>query len=162
MLLIARGGTDEAAAILNYQRGNLGAKIGDTCLIELLPLPSPQTSVWNYGRWSALPWLRSRAEYVSFCRQRRARELAEKVRLYHPKLVICYGTTLAPNDSLLPTWSHLASGNFQQAVLGRKVLLERHSGHTAFFVTKHPAAPELRSRTAEYFREIGGIIRSKL
>src|SRR5947208_891956 len=47
MLLLARGGEDGEGAILEYQRALWGTHAGETCLAELLPLPSPSVSDWN-------------------------------------------------------------------------------------------------------------------
>ena len=60
LLLLARGRCDDDNAVLDYQRTQLGLSTGETCLAELLPLPSPSTATWNYGRWFDLPRLRSR------------------------------------------------------------------------------------------------------
>jgi hypothetical protein len=44
MLLRGRGVEDTKAALLDYQQ-KLGASTGETCVIELLPLPSPRTGM---------------------------------------------------------------------------------------------------------------------
>jgi hypothetical protein len=54
MLLAARGLPGTKAAILNYQGQQLGSRGGETCLAELLPLPSPKIKEWYYPKWSKL------------------------------------------------------------------------------------------------------------
>jgi hypothetical protein len=149
-LLLARGECADNNAILDYQRTRLGSFSGDTCLAELLPLPSPDTATWNYNRWSDLPCLNSRQSYHAGLLRARADRLNERCALHRPPVVIFYGLEMADGTKLLPTWTRIAGGWFDQAIEGKKTLLWRPSEHTAFFVTRHPA-----SESHEYFKEIG-------
>jgi hypothetical protein len=162
MLLVAWGDPDWGDAVLGYQRQRLGAADGETCLVELLPLPSPSTQVWNYGQWSRLPWLSHRAGYMAAIRNRRVDALRQRVGAYKPKALVFYGTTLAGGVSVLPSWSYIAGGRFEQAVAGSRTFLERHDGQTAFFVSKHPADPGIRSFRNDYFRGIGKVLSERL
>ena len=65
MLLLARGQRDDDKAIVDYQSTQLGSSTGDTCLAELLPLPSPDTATWNYGQSSDLDRVSSRQSYLT-------------------------------------------------------------------------------------------------
>ena len=65
MLLLARGQRDDDKAIVDYQSMQLGSSTGDTCLAELLPLPSPDTATWNYGQSSDLDRVSSRQSYLT-------------------------------------------------------------------------------------------------
>jgi hypothetical protein len=40
---------------------------GDTCLLNLMPLPSPNIDMWNYNQWSDLPHLQNASRH---CKQR--------------------------------------------------------------------------------------------
>jgi hypothetical protein len=92
---------------------------------------------------------------------KRVRALKAKLRGHNPHIVVLYGTTLTANISLLPIWSRIAGGDFHQAAVGRKLFLERTCDRTSCFVTKHPAANELRPSADTYFREVGDILKAK-
>jgi len=48
-----------------FQRNVLGREASGTCLMELMPLPSPGLSTWSYDVWSDIDYLRSRNLYMS-------------------------------------------------------------------------------------------------
>jgi len=95
LLLLARGECDDNNAILDYQSTQLGSSSGDTCLAELLPLPSPDTATWNYNRWSDLPCLSSRQSYHADMLGLRADALKKRGAFYRPSVVILYGLEMA-------------------------------------------------------------------
>jgi len=154
MLLLAKGKLDTDEAIFDYQRNHLGAADGEACIVELLPLPSPTTGDWNYAEWSSLPWLRSRNHYVQAIRAGRENELRLQISEHEPKAVIFYGLELPGRLSLLPGWSSIAGGRFDQAIRDEQILLWRRNVNTSFFVTRHPSA-----ESNEYFCKIGRFLR---
>lgn len=156
MLLIARSQNISARAILDYQRTQWGTLAGNTCLAELLPLPSPSTGDWNYGQWSGLSWLRSRDDYLARVRAGRENELRLRIMTHQPRVVIFYGLELPTDVSLLPSWSSIASGRFVQAFEDKEILLMRETANTTFYVTRHP-----RAESDDYFHEIGLFLRRK-
>jgi hypothetical protein len=156
LLLLARGECDDDKAIVDYQSTQLGSSTGDTCLAELLPLPSPDTTTWNYGRWSDLVRLRSRQFYLANMIGPRADVLKGRCASNQPLVVIFYGLELPDGTSLLPFWSQIACGWFDQAIERKKILLSRHNKNTLFFVTRHPV-----SESQDYFGEIGAFLRVK-
>ena len=147
MLLLARGESDTDEAILNYQRNVLGRADGETCLAELLPLPSPSIKEWRYRNWSKFHWLESREKYYAHLLVTRAAELARKIKSKPPSVVIFYGS------SFHRTWSCVAGANWTQAIPGQFQTIK-----TAFFVTKHPADPKLGLGRDGYFRQIGNYL----
>jgi hypothetical protein len=153
MLLVARGELDTDEAILDYQRKHLGRIGGETCLAELLPLPSPSIKEWRHSNWSELRWLSSRDYYYAHLLVPRAAELARRFKVMSPSLVIFYGT------SFFRTWSWVAGATWAQAIPGKLVTFT--AGHTTYFVTKHPADPALGNTRNDYFREIGDYLRRK-
>lgn len=153
LLLLSRNERDDKATMLAYQREQLGALAGDTCLAELLPLPSPDTKTWNYRDWSDLPHLISRQKYLTAMLRPRTDALQKKCAAIRPKVVIFYGLELADSTSLLPHWSRIAGGWFDQAIAEEKILLSRRNAHTVFFVTRHPA-----SESHDYFSRIGRFL----
>jgi hypothetical protein len=71
--------------------------------------------------------------------------------MMQPSVVIFYGTTF------LQTWSSIAGGAWTQAIPGKLVTFT--AGQTTFFVTKHPADPQLDGTRNDYFREVGDYLR---
>jgi hypothetical protein len=149
MLLLAQGKADTENMILNYQRGQLGWKNGETCLLELFPLPSPNIGIWNYNQWTTLAWLQTRNNYITEIRARRENELRRQINEHNPKAVIFYGS----DCSFLPSWSSIAGGRFHQGIENEEILLRRKNTNTVFFVTRHPAV-----ESDEYFRKIGTFL----
>jgi hypothetical protein len=151
MLLVARGLTDTDDAILDYQRSQLGRTGGETCVAELLPLPSPSIKTWRYSNWSDLRWLSCRDYYYAHLLVARAGQLAQRIRAALPPIVIFYGT------SFFRTWSAVAGATWKQAIPDKLVTF--NNGNTMFFVTKHPVDPALGNGRNAYFREIGEYLR---
>ncbi len=148
LLLVARGRIDSDQAILDYQRSNWGRADGRECLVELLPLPSPSSTAWNYHRWSDLPWLETRLDYQNYMVLNRAHFLQQKIDLHKPPVVVFYASTWHR------LWGLIARGVWQQAIPGK--LMGLHQTTTSFYVTRHP-----RAESVEYFREIGRYLRRK-
>lgn len=153
MLLAARAVSTTNGAILDYQRGHLGRRNGETCLAELLPLASPSIKEWHYSNWSKLRWLETRERYYAHLLVARAAGLARRIKEHKPEVVIFYGTTF------LNTWSCISGATWAQAI--ERKLLHYTNGHTNFFVTKHPLDPALGSGRDSYFQEIGNYFLEK-
>jgi hypothetical protein len=151
MLLLAQGKPDSENAMLDYQLNRLGAADGETCLLELLPLPSPNTRSWHYGDWSNLELLETREQYQQHMTLPRACFLARQIERHRPATVIFYGSTWHR------VWSAIAGGPWHQAINRKLMGFERDN--ISFFVTKHPADPNLGPGRDEYFQEIGGFFR---
>jgi len=148
MLLLARGLDDTDNALRHYQRTKLGTATGETCLVELLPLPSPGRNDWNYSAWSDLPWLQTRAAYEQKILSHRISLLRERINHHRPRVVIFYG------DGQLKHWQRIiGSGTYQRPIADKLIAHERDG--IAFFVTRHPTHPDLRMTGDNYFQEIG-------
>ena len=78
--------------VLKHQQTQWLAPKGDTCLVNLMPLPSPDTKTWNYadwgGGWSEWPDLYERCTYMDALAPLRARLLHNALRQYIPKCTI--------------------------------------------------------------------------
>lgn len=152
MLLIAQGKADSPAAILNYQLTRLGATDGETCLLELFPLPSPKLAIWNYKDWSELPWLQGREAYEQKIVHHRIGLLRQKIDAGRPRTVIFYG------DGKLKHWRQImGAGTYARPIPDKLIAHVRDD--IAFFVIRHPADPKLGSEQDDYFREIGRYFR---
>jgi hypothetical protein len=138
-------------AVKVYQRDRIGRKGDETCLLELLPFPSPHSSTWHYASWSDIWFLQDRALYQKYCLPQRMCHLHERVHEYQPKLITFCGT------SYIPYWKLIA---------GKDVLFDDQGGFwvgnsrgTIFVIVKHPAA---RGITNAYFEDVGRFIRSAM
>jgi hypothetical protein len=136
--------------VREYQRTVLGRSNGSTCLVELLPLPSPSTGHWLYARHSHLPYLANRATYKRTCLPPRILHLKQRINEHEPKAVIFYGL------SYWEHWQEIAGVNFLPESDG---LYIGHKGASLFIVTKHPAA---KGVTSEYFHQVGKMIAVQL
>jgi len=149
MLLPAQGKSDSPNAILDYQRNWLGSVHGETCLLELFPLPSPTHFTWNYAAWSEIPWLQSRQAYEQHILDQRIQSLRQRIDHYRPRvLVVFYG------DGQLKHWRQImGSGDYLRPIPNKLIAHTRDD--IAFFVTKHPTNPELQFCGDDYFRNMG-------
>ncbi len=149
ILLSAAGQDPSTEQVREYQKTRLGRNAGDDCLLELLPLPSPSTGQWLYGKHSRLPYLANREAYTRFWAERRAGHIRQRVAEHHPKAVVFYSI----NTYYQAWWRQIAAVSFAPTDLDG--LLIGRNEHTVFAITRHPAA---RGVTSTYFHEIGKII----
>lgn len=152
VLLAAEGLPTDTASVKAYQRDHLGRHDGENCLLELLPLPSPSTGVWNYGEWTGLPYLKNRETYRQTYVPWRVDHLQNMVLRHQPKAVVYYGITYRL---------------FYEMVVGQPFneesngFVSARNDNTLYVLVKHPAAWGDGANTA-YFEGIGREIRSKL
>jgi len=137
--------------VRDYQRDNLGRVNGNTCLVELLPLPSPSTGHWLYGKYSQLPFLENRAKYKESLLAKRISHLQKQINQFQPKAVIFYSFTYREY------WQQIAQVDFSPDSNGD--FFVGNSGRQEFLIIKHPATIGLRN---DYFHRAGNYIESKL
>lgn len=135
--------------VRNFQSRELGRANGDTCILELLPLPSPNVRTWLYAS-SKLAYLSDRERYRRHIAPRRIERIREHIRTYHPRAVVFLGL------AYMSFWQQIAGREFIcQDDAGARVL----SAHgTTFVVARHPAS---RGVTNAYFREVGRLVGRK-
>mgnify|MGYP001055394724 CR=1 FL=1 len=151
ILLTAKGQPTDLDALRSYQKNQLGRVGGESCLVELFPLPSPSTGHWLYGDHSALPELRSRKRYRQALAPERIRHLHARILVHRPRAVIFYST----NARYRRWWQQVARADFEQA--GEEPLYRARDGTTQFIICKHPVAFGVSN---EYFQRIGRMVRS--
>jgi len=144
--LTAKGQTCNVETIRDYQMNKLGTKDGENCLLELLPLPSPNIVTWLYGEHSALPYLVDRETYQRYIMSSRIAHLQERMRHHQPKAVIFYGLKYLAN------WEKISGVKFQEKSEG---IAFQSNEQTLFIVVKHPVS---RGVTNEYFQQTGKLI----
>ena len=149
IILASKGLPSTREQIRTYQRNIIGRKNSESCLLELLPLPSPNTSTWHYNQWSTLSYLKDRKAYREYCIPRRIDHIQTQIKIHLPKVVVFFST------SYTPYWQQIAGKavSFQDKEgfsLGK-------SASTTFVICKHPAA---RGIPNAYFEKIGLYLRN--
>src|SRR5690606_20291757 len=76
--------------VKTYQREMFGSPGGNTCLLELLPLPSPSIGKWIYSDFAAVEGLQSRETYRNHYAALRALHLKRKIAEHRPLAVVFY------------------------------------------------------------------------
>ena len=149
ILLSAEGRSTDREAVRTYQRLKLGRREGCNCLLELLPLPSPSTGNWLYGRHSRLPSLASREVYIQAWSHFRARHIQQRIAEYQPPVVVFY--SVSPH--YLYWWKYIAGVPFAATSLDGCQI--GSNGSTVFAIVKHPAAHGVSSA---YWATAGQLI----
>ena len=151
MLLLAQGKATTPNAILDYQRNLLGKFGGETCLVELFPLPAPSLQDWLYAPWSRLPWLESRIAYEKEVLSGRINLLRQRIDRFQPSVVVFYG------DGQLRHWQRIiGAGTYRRPIPGKLIGHQRDG--LQFFVTKHPACPGFLPSVDDCFDEVGRFL----
>ncbi len=131
-----------------YQRDELGRSNSKTCLLELLPMPSPSKKKWLYSAWqNFVPQLATRAEYEKWFLPDRINKIKERIRRHQPAVVVFYGVGYRKH------WQTISESNFVESENAGFYLAQ--AGSNSFFMTHHPAA---HGRTTEYWQKIGESI----
>lgn len=146
ILLSSNGQLPTTEQVREYQKISLGRSNGDTCLVELLPLPSPSTEVWLYAQYSYLPYLNTREKYKQRCLPLRIKHLQTQITQYKPKAVVFYGL------SYYKYWQMIAGIDLWQKT---DKIYTGYNRTTFFMMTKHPATQGV---TNEYFHQVGRLI----
>jgi hypothetical protein len=151
IVLASQGMNATLSDVKVYQRDLLGRKNGETCLLELLPLPSPNISAWNYNQWSDLAILRNRVAYSDYCFPWRCAHIRAQIQIYQPRVVVFN------SYSYKEKWKQIAGPgvNFIDEA-GVKIGTE---GNTLFIITKHPT---MRGISNAYFQTVGSLIKTHL
>lgn len=147
VLLGSKGLSPTTEDVKSFQRQTLGRSSSGTCLLELMPLPSPNTATWNYSSFSSLPNLQSRKNYLDYYSPLRIQRLRALAAEYQPSAIVFYGL------GYLPHWERVAGTALRLSELDDVYI--GHQGSSTFVAMKHPAA---RSVTNSYFQSIGQLI----
>jgi hypothetical protein len=95
IVMAAEGLASDKEDVRAYQRDRLGRPGGETCLIEIMPLPSPRSDVWHYATMLTDARFRSRQAYVDALRAERLGRIQTRIDEWRPPFVIIYGTSRA-------------------------------------------------------------------
>ena len=144
IVLASKGSPSSTDEVRVYQRDVIGRKNGETCLLELFPLPSPSSKSRNYDFWSDLPFLKERKTYRDYCVPWRAEHIRSRIEEHRPKIVVFMG------HGYFDYWKSIAGQDFKFDEKGG--FWARSSGGTTYVISKHPAA---KGVTNAYFENIG-------
>jgi hypothetical protein len=134
-----------------YQGARFGTSPGDTCVVELLPLPSPDAEHWhNYSDHSALPYLRTRGEYEEHVRSARIEHLQQRLSDHTPRFVVFYGS----GKEQMERWELLSGARFEPTPLDATFISK--PGAVLLVAMKHPAEPT--GIPNKYFDQVGLLI----
>jgi hypothetical protein len=149
ILLSAEGQPGTTEDVREYQKSSLGRLNGDSCLLELLPLPSPSTGKWLYDKHSSIPYLKSREIYSRTCISFRTQHIRSRIAEYKPRAVDFY------SFSYKEYWQEIADVELRKPEDG-DYYIGRDSS-TLYLIAKHPAATGVANI---YFENIGEIVRT--
>jgi hypothetical protein len=131
--------------IRDYQAEKLGRFGGTTLLTELMPIPKPKLSGWEYEEF--IPQFSSREEYYRLVKPRRVRYLRRLIDQYKPRVVIGYGKGFwAEYKALFEGFRFLTNDQFEVAF----------DGTTLVILTGHFTARTMNGK----FDDVVSIIRS--
>lgn len=147
IVLASKGRPSGREDVRTYQRDFIGRKSGETCLLELFPLPSPGVNHWNYGLWSELSFLKDRDIYRDYCAPWRIEHIRLRIQEYKPKFVVFMGMDYKKY------WYSIAGLNLSFDDKGG--FKAGSSEGTTYVMTWHPTASGIKN---EYFEKIGEYI----
>lgn len=143
LLLAAEDRPCSSEAVRNYQARQLASSSGETCLLELLPLPSPSTDRWIYADYSRLPLLKDRSSYLQVLLPRRIAQLRSMISDQRPRFVVFVGL------SYLDYWMQIVGADLP--IRPEQPVSLSHLGTTAVAI-RHPSSVGVGNG---YFEDIG-------
>lgn len=151
LILGARGLPDSTESVRDFQASELGRCDGTTCIVELLPLPSPNIRTWLYAEVSSAEYLHDRKSYRRHFVPSRISRIRTRIDEFQPAVVVFLGLAYTMY------WRQVAGDDFVRInALG--IATATRNG-TAFIAVRHPAS---RGVTNAYFRSVGEFIAKRL
>ncbi|HST03829.1 MAG TPA: hypothetical protein VLQ48_03750 [Chloroflexia bacterium] len=149
-ILLAAQGRQHITAdhLRDYQRDHLARSNGDTCLLELLPLPSPTTGHWLFDEYAGLPQLKTRDAYKEYYGRLRALHIAQRVQEHGPAVVIFYSF----DSWYRQYWELIAGVPFVEQSGPQGTFYFASNSRTSFAIVKHPVS---RGLTNHYWHWVG-------
>lgn len=142
--------------VRQYQMNAFGLEKGETCLMEMLPLPNPGVGNWIYSDLTDDPNFSSREVFTKYVLNSRISRFLELVELHSPTAVIgvCYeyGKLLEPYFEDVE-YVHAKSGKRPgRAVIG-------NIGTTVVAITYHPNYS--MTAPSAWYEELGQIVTAR-
>jgi hypothetical protein len=155
IVLASEGKPTDNASVRGYQQSKLGRVGGETCLLELMPLPSPNAGKWLYSQYSDMPDLQSRSEYMRQYAEWRADRLRSTIEAHKPPVVVFYSL------GYMKWWKRIAGVEFNPTPIGGVKTFSGRNEHTEFFVIPQPSAP-VKGKGNAYYVRVGKAIAESL
>lgn len=129
-----KGKSVDKESVREIQKYDWGHLNSDNLLIELLPLPSPNNTIWKYTDWSKIDYLQSRDEYEKYIAPQRIKNIKSKIEIHQPELVVFYTTSKKYSEY----WEKLIGGKaISDTINGYKIQFFNTNG-TCFIQVPHP------------------------
>lgn len=151
IFLASQGINPTQEMVRTYQSEQFARVNSETCMLELLPLPSRSISHWIYADYSSLEVLQNRPTYLKEIAPIRTRYLKNKVASFKPRWVVFFGA----NSKYQQHWNDIAGVNFKHLTRGSYSYLIADSQDTRFAISLHPAAKGIKN---DYFYQLGQVL----
>ena len=148
IFLTANKESADKESIRQYQKKFWGTKNNDTCLMELLPLPSPRRSLWRYKDFSTLSYLADRKTYEKYIVGSRIAHIQTRIKKFKPNVVVFYG------KGFDDYWKKIVGINSWK--LSSKNINYEMKDETLFIFSYHPQHHGIED---DYFYNIGNFIK---
>jgi hypothetical protein len=150
VLQASRRASTDLSELRHVQATQLGAHGGGAALLELLPLPAPNTNTWPYAALGKhVPALRNRATYRTTYEPARLAMLRALIEEGRPRAVICYG--LGYRES----WTALAGAPLQPISIGERACYVGEVPGSMLLAVPHPVA---HGGTARFWEAVGSAV----
>ena len=151
VFLSSQGINPTSEMVRTYQSEQFARVNSETCILELLPLPSPSIKDWIYAHHSSLKILQNRQTYMEEVTSIRVPYIRDKISLFRPRQVVFFGL-----DSRYQLhWKDIANVTFKYLTSGSYSYLIADSKDTRFAISSHPAAKGI---TNDYFYQLGQVL----
>lgn len=150
VLQASQSASTDLSVLRQVQATQLGAHGGGAALLELLPLPAPNTNTWPYAALAKdLPALRDRATYRTTYQPARRAMLRALIREGRPRVVICYGL------GYLESWTALAGAPLRQITIAERACYVGDVSGSMLLAVPHPVA---HGGTARFWEAVGSTM----
>jgi hypothetical protein len=129
-----------------YQKQSFGrSNSGETCLLELSPMPSPNIRNNKWQEWTNMFKIDN---YKTFILKYNTDKIKALINGREPEVVVFYGV------SYRSYWEEIADCDFEE----QNGIFFTSNKSTLFVMIKHPVSRGVKN---EYFHEVGKMIREK-
>ncbi len=150
VLQASRGASTALSELRHVQATQLGAHGGGAALLELLPLPAPNTNTWPYAALAKhVPALRDRAAYRTTYQPERLAMLRALMREGRPRAVICYGL------GYWESWTALAGAPLRPITIGERACYVGETSGSMLLAVPHPVA---HGGTNYFWEAVGAVV----
>ncbi|MCC5911648.1 MAG: hypothetical protein JJT76_14580 [Clostridiaceae bacterium] len=160
-LLLTAEGKNEKYLTTDYvkilQGNELARPNSNHCLLEMFPLPCPQTNEksWKYNEYTDIDYLETRKCYEDYIAVKRIEAIRSKIKKHKPKAVIFYST----DKNKLEYWKRIVESSkdvFNIKDIEGQDTYYHNSNDIHYIVVPHPVRHGI---TNKYFEAVGEFIK---